>query len=154
MYIEMRSIFALFCHCEGVRRASPGQCARTRCHSPGTPGASAGGGTQSHSPKVPGASGELRAALPEFQGHRGDSEPLSGSSGGGHGAPPKPLSEACSQTCGETARVCLHTSSCAPCCEHCVRLVTNKSVESWPVVLQLHRVCGHHVMPQGHGHAQ
>lgn len=101
-----------------------------------------------------GVGGWLGAALLEFQGHRGDSESLSGSSGGGHGAPPKPLSEACSQTCGETVRVCLHTSSGAPCCEHCVWLVTNKSVESWPVVLQLRRVCGHHVMPQGHGHAQ
>lgn len=208
MYIEMRSIFALFSHCEGVRRASPGQCARTRSRSPGAPGAlgvlgaalqelwgrrgvlratlpelwgirgarscspgvpgaSGGlgaalpefrghlgdseplsqsskgiGGTRSRSPGVPGVSGGLRAALPEFQGHQGDSEPLSGSSGGGHGAPPKPLSEACSlsEACGETARVCLHTSSCAPCCEHCVRLVTNKGVESWPVVLQLRRV--------------
>lgn len=53
MYIEMRSIFALFSYCEGVMRALPGQCAgassgrqhgtRAQSCSPGAPGASGAG---------------------------------------------------------------------------------------------------------------
>ena len=53
----------------------------------------------------------LRAALQELQGHLGDSELLSRSSRGvwgRHGVPLELLSEACSQTCGESSlSVCI-----------------------------------------------
>lgn len=65
MYIEMRSIFALFSYCEGVMRALPGQCAGA------SSGRQHGTRAQSCSPGAPGASGGLRAALQELQGRLG-----------------------------------------------------------------------------------
>ena len=95
MYIEMRSIFALFSYCEGVMRALPGQCAgassrrwhgtRTQGCSPGAPGRlgdsellsrSSGGvwGARRQLSRSSGASGGLRAALQELRGRLGGSE--------------------------------------------------------------------------------